>query len=228
MKCRNGVTIEQDLDACQTWVYENTKDDAPSDNNARLGGDERGLAVVLTIGSHWPSLGYPDTMALGRELLQYAREAQGMGRDICLVVLPTFDSEYEHIPSTFDFNQRAARNTWRLRAVAEALREVLAQKAEEDTKEGGARVRVHMLDVFSPSAALHFSAHHRHDPVHFNRRFYDWMVGAIHTAVTELCADRPDEANAGKRDFAPCPKAKTWEGAGNGKALWGLCAHSHD
>jgi hypothetical protein len=69
------------------------------------------------------------------------------------------------------------RNTWRIQVAAEALRRSLAQEEEEEGKgggRGGGRVRVHMLDVFSASAALHFSAHKVNDPVHFTQQFYHW------------------------------------------------------
>jgi hypothetical protein len=181
-------------------------------------------------------MGYSDATGVGEELLEYVRAAQHRSRDICMVVLPTFDSEFEHIPGNFDFNQRATRNSWRLRATAEALRRALAQDKLQGTqrKEGKektrrVRVRVHFLDVFTASAALHFSAHLRHDPVHFNVRFYDWMVGAIHTAVTELCAGGHDDEQheqVEERQLVPCPAAMTWDAAGKGKALWGLCDKS--
>ena len=133
-----------------------------------------GVAVV-SLGSHWFGAPLADAAAAARALAASAAAAAA-DRAYCLVVVATPDLAHENIPLKFGLGQKYLQNTWRLRAVNDAVREALADAP-----------RAHFLDLFEPTVPLHFDGHHGHDPVHFSPGFSHAAARAIIETVAWHC-----------------------------------------
>jgi hypothetical protein len=117
----------------------------------------------------------------------------------CLVIHSVFDALVEETPAKFDHGiQWIWTNSWRTAMRNDVTRNWVA--ALNDS-------RVHYLDMFSPSLALHYDGHK--DAVHFSiPDSYDGMSRILYSSAVDLCSSsiKSNEATKSFPEYTREPK----------------------
>mmetsp|Transcript_40677 Transcript_40677/g.79585 ORF Transcript_40677/g.79585 Transcript_40677/m.79585 type:complete len:590 (+) Transcript_40677:516-2285(+) len=179
---RDGISIKNSVDICRNWI----KGKAGTSTDS-------GAAIILSTGSHMPYTSSLEYRELVRNIAQYVKNETEIHQDqqnnhpgLCLVIAPTLDTCHENIPAKWDVKQRPTRNSWRLAAQAEATRLGVMDAKKELHQEHG--LSIHFVDLFSPSAALHFGHCNHDDPFHWHQgTFYQEHFRLLFYAVHTLC-----------------------------------------
>jgi hypothetical protein len=134
--------------------------------------------IVVSAGSHFPTGSAAEYQKIGTEVARFAIESS----KLCFIVVPALDGCFEAIPDKFDATQRIFRNGWKAEAQSAAFRLAI------ETARTSGQTNVHFVDLFSPSASLHFTHCTNNDPVHFNNgKFYQEQHEIIYSAAQRLC-----------------------------------------
>ena len=94
----------------------------------------------------------------------------------CLVISGVVDPQFEKIPDDFKL-QWMWRNSWRTSMRNDATRDWVQSLNDS---------RIHYLDIFSPTLALHYDAHA--DAIHFSiAKAYEGIARFLYSAAVDLC-----------------------------------------
>lgn len=150
--------------------------------------------VLVSFGSRAPGRSAAEMEDAARNLtaLVDAAHASPSSAKPCVLVAATADAKHESIPEKVHPAQRYFRSTYREAMRNEAVRAVVEPHPF-----------VHFVDVFRPSAALHWDGHPYEDPVHFYNYmpFYEQTATILRAALHAKCHIMPTRATGAPKDM---------------------------
>lgn len=140
---RHNISVGDDMKYCYDWLR--------SRSNSTNGTG----AIILSLGSHQPRASLENMTRFVHDLEGFV---QNQSSQHPVLVSSTLDSCHGNIPKHFHTEQRMGQNTWREEAKAAAVQSAIENSPLEN---------LHYVDLFAPSAALHFGHCLGGDPVHW-------------------------------------------------------------